>query len=207
MKRAKAARPGVKQLTEAALELLCPPAADRNACDAYIQKMHKEILLADMHYGWGLPEKIRKALQAQLGAVKRLQATEKNTARVMASYGVRDWSEPLRLQDVLSLKDVMIEPQPDLAAYIEKLKKLIGERSPSKPGPALRAAALAARDLLEKYGRPVTTYKNGDWCKLAAILYGEPNRRMDRNCSAVQRMDRPRRAVQPRLGYRKAAVS
>jgi hypothetical protein len=207
MKRAKAVRPGVKQLTEAALELLCPPAADRNACDAYIQKVHKEILLENMHYGWGLPEKIRKALQAQLDAVKRLQATEKNTARVMASYGVRDWSEPLRRQDELSLKDVMIEPRPDLAAYIVKLKKLIAEPSPSKPGPALRAAAIAARDLLEKYDRRVKTTKDGDWCKLAAILYGEPGRRMDRNCREVQRMERPDCAVQPRLGYRKAAVS
>jgi hypothetical protein len=170
MRRARRFPLTFKQLTGEALKLLRP--ADRNACEADIKNAFDEIFLPEMAHVGGLPRNVRKAFKAHLDAAKRFQVTQKKMTEVKAYLYLR------------------IGQQPHLAADIEILTQALVLRRPPLPVPTLQAAAIAARDLLEKYGRRVTTTKDGDWCKLAAILYGDPDRRMDRSCREVRRMER-----------------
>lgn len=48
--------------------------------------------------------------------------------------------------------------------------------SPSRIDIYAREAATTALDLLRLCGRPAKKSRKSDWCKLAGILYGEPNK-------------------------------
>jgi hypothetical protein len=203
MKRAK---PTSQTPEETALELLSPAAADRSACEEDIRNVFYEILLTEMVHA-GILAKLKIALRAQLRAAKRFQVTQKKTtdaiaageitAKDIASEKIASFDDDDVMNWMSSAEEMMLGLKPDLAAHIERLTKLVAERG-TRRGLKQKAAAIAARDLLEKYGRPVRVSKDGDWCKLAAILFGRPGHPMQNHCRAVRHMDRHCRAVQPR---------
>jgi hypothetical protein len=147
-----------------AIKLLRPTAAEKDHCDEYIRYILNELWLADTG---PLPKPYRDALGKQLRAARRFAAAQKETSRFFKAipdekpYG------------------------PDLSLHIELLTTQLAKPE-RKPVNTQQEAAAQARDLLEAYGRPVTTTPRGEWCKLAAILNGTPNKRMDRHCRAVQ---------------------
>lgn len=64
---------------------------------------------------------------------------------------------------------------PDLNGYIEKCDEFLTETAgkPRRSGYKKRRAAFYARDLMQKFGCPLVRTASGDWCKLAAVLYGD----------------------------------
>jgi hypothetical protein len=61
------------------------------------------------------------------------------------------------------------------------LDRWIKERQPGKPSrfdPSARVAVQTALKLLRLARRPTKKTRGSDWCKLAAILYGEPDKNM-----------------------------
>jgi hypothetical protein len=74
------------------------------------------------------------------------------------------------------------------AVWVEICDKLLARR-PDKPrrnAASKRLAATQALRLLTKYDKPVETKRNGAWCKLAAVLYGEKNADLRRYCRALR---------------------
>jgi hypothetical protein len=59
------------------------------------------------------------------------------------------------------------------------VERLLLQRRPARPSPfepMLRVAAKTARNLLIRAGRRLVVKSESEWCKLAAILAGEPSR-------------------------------
>lgn len=68
--------------------------------------------------------------------------------------------------------------------HCEKLAKTL----PRKPAPnadAKRLAAAYALNLLRKYDKHVATTKGSNFCRLAALLYGDPKADLQHQCRAV----------------------
>jgi hypothetical protein len=91
----------------------------------------------------------------------------------------------------------------------EEIKKLIGicdelEKTPSsRPAPNARAkklAAIGAHCLLRKFDEhSITTTKGGAFCRLAAVLYGNPDADLQHHCRAVKRQTGSKKLPVPRF--------
>jgi hypothetical protein len=124
--------------------------------------------------------------------------TEHRTAnRNWASKGTKDKIKIFlaKLKALQAALNNLPPPYQGLALRGVDLKEEIAAcerwRAPSFGKPKRTAnkqhlAAFEARELLQRYGHPITTTKTGQWCKLSAILFGDPSANLFHSCCHVK---------------------
>jgi hypothetical protein len=110
-------------------------------------------------------KEVKVALKSHAAALRRVLSSRRALQRKKtgAAYGV---------MMALSKSDEVI--QKDLAT-VERMLQQKAEK-PTRFEPLARVAVKTAQVLLVRAKRPATVARNSDWCKLSAILHGEPNR-------------------------------
>lgn len=142
--------------------------------------------------------RIRRRITADMRFIRRLK-----NWKASGKYGVRTKTQKeaaqklevalKRLQDAIENPDLPIDLRPqrfdktDLDFLRNRaLEVAYSDMVPDASSPAKRFAAEAAAKLLSAQGLPVRATRRGPFCRLAAILYGDPSADLFHHCRQVR---------------------
>jgi hypothetical protein len=167
------------ELADAAVELIKPIKQERYECHCSVEDMFKEIgfaLYLERFDATASTKSQKKAAKQLSSALRRIE---------------------IALPELFNDPDFPVRgfPKSELLKWRPILMKIGDSRSRKRPqmnALKKRLAVAGAHQLLQKYGsRRVTATKNGEFCILAALLYGDPKADLINQCKAYIRAPTP----------------
>jgi hypothetical protein len=166
-----------EEIEEQAIEILRPSSERLERCRSLVreglQNMAKYRAKLEVHRALHNEQEALRPLRRLRGSLEELRRSIEDLPPIWRAVVSLDFEK--RIDGCLSFCDAALTPDQTPS------------RTPRRHAADKGAAALIAWQLLVEFDRRATTSPTGDWCRLAGILYGDPEADMRNAVRSMRR--------------------